>query len=106
MVANIQRWERCTKVKYIIMHTNKKIPLNDWRRQGQEKYLMGEKLIFQNYYPYREGWDHDHCEFCGAKFSLSLNDINEGYAPHDKYHWVCGQCFNDFKEEFHWMYKP
>lgn len=75
---------------------------DDWRRHGQEKYLKGENLIARDYYIYRDGWDHDHCEFCGAKFSLDKNDLNEGYATKDGYHWVCQDCYNDFKDEFNW----
>ena len=46
-------------------------PLNDWRRQGQEKYLKGAKLQLKDYCPHRPEWDHDHCEFCETKFSLN-----------------------------------
>ncbi len=75
---------------------------NDWRRQGQERYLKGKRLLLQPYRPYREGWDHDHCEFCGDKFSTSSADINSGYTTETGYHWVCKKCFADFKEEFEW----
>lgn len=47
---------------------------DDWRRQGQERFLKGVKLMYRNYYPYRSGLDHDHCEFCGRKFSLNEGD--------------------------------
>jgi hypothetical protein len=73
-----------------------------WRRQGQERYLFRVPLIAQIYRPYRVGWDHDHCEFCGRKFSLS-DGLKDGYATSDGYHWVCAECFEDFKEEFEWM---
>lgn len=75
---------------------------DDWRRQGQEKYLKGVKLVFMNYHPYRTGWDHDHCEFCGAKFSINENNLKKGYSTVDGYRWICGVCFNDFNEEFCW----
>ncbi|HBG42116.1 MAG TPA: hypothetical protein DDW85_12025 [Porphyromonadaceae bacterium] len=75
---------------------------NDWRRQGQERYLKGVSLIFRDYYPYRQNWDHDHCEFCGAKFSLKEGDLHKGYSTKDGYHWICNKCFNDFKNEFKW----
>jgi len=81
-----------------------KIPTpDDWRRQGQEKYLKGVKLMFRDYHPYRIGWDHDHCEFCGAKFSLNEGDLKKGYSTEDGYHWICSRCFNDFKNEFCWQ---
>lgn len=75
----------------------------DWRRQGQEKYLMDVRLNFKDYFPFREGWDHDHCEFCGKKFSLIDDDLNQGYNTIDGYHWICNDCFNDFKNEFNWI---
>ena len=72
---------------------------NDWRRQGQELFLNKVKLVKQNYKPYREGWEHDNCEFCGAKFSLLENDLKEGYTTLDNYHWICNDCFSDFLSE-------
>lgn len=76
---------------------------DDWRRQGQEEYLTGVALIHQQYRPYRAGWDHDHCEFCGSKFSLQDGNLIEGYTTQDQYRWICIPCFNDFKNEFGWL---
>lgn len=84
--------------------TKKNVPAdNDWRRQGQENYLKEIKLVLKNYYPYRIGWDHDHCEFCGKKFSLMDGDLQKGYTTVNGYHWVCVNCFIDFKDEFNWL---
>ena len=77
--------------------------MNDWRLQGQEKFLMGATLAFRKYEPYRSGWDHDHCEFCGIKFSKLAGDKNEGYVTHDMYRWICKDCFEDFRNMFHWV---
>jgi hypothetical protein len=78
----------------------------DWRLQSQEKYLQGATLIRREYRRYARNtkWDHDHCEFCAAKFSVeSLPDtLQEGYATRDGYRWVCSTCFEDFKEMFSW----
>ena len=82
---------------------NKTPALDDWRRQGQEKYLMGLKLILKSYNKYSPEWDHDHCEFCGSKFSLNESDLKKGYSSVDGYRWICIECFNDFKEEFYWQ---
>lgn len=82
--------------------TEKSTP-EDWRRQGQERYLKGVELVFKEYRPYRKKWDHDHCEFCGKKFSLNEGDLRKGYSTKDSYHWVCEACFADFKEEFDWL---
>ncbi len=80
------------------------IEKNDWRLQGQERYLIGEKFIFKKYQMKSEKWDHDHCEFCWKKFMETddSNDeiINEGYSTVDNYRWICKECFNDFKEMF------
>ncbi len=84
------------------MNKNKLTSFDDWRRQGQEKYLSGVKLIFRNYKPYRLGWEHDHCEFCGIKFSFNKEDLHKSYSTFDGYRWICVPCFNDFREEFNW----
>jgi hypothetical protein len=44
----------------------------DWRLQGQERYLSGAKLLRKTYRgaQTRPGEDHDHCEFCFAKFTV------------------------------------
>jgi hypothetical protein len=75
---------------------------DDWRRQGQEAYLRGRHLSLALYTPYRVGWDHDHCEFCGSKFSELATDLREGYTTDDRYYWICPKCFSDFLEEFGW----
>lgn len=76
---------------------------NDWRLQGQARYLSGVELGWQEYREYRAGWDHDHCEFCAAKFSESLPDtLRGGYATLDRYRWVCKECFDDFRDLFNW----
>ena len=64
--------------------------------------MLGATLSFLAYQPYRSDWEHDHCEFCGAKFSCSDGDLKSGYCTLDKYHWICPQCFEDFKEEYEW----
>jgi hypothetical protein len=85
------------------MEENKEVASDDWRRQGQEKYLKRVKLTLRDYRPYRIGWDHDHCEFCGSKFSLIDSDLTRGYSTENGYRWICIECFNDFKNEFSWQ---
>jgi hypothetical protein len=85
------------------------IPEDDWRRQGQERFLKGVTLVHRKYRPYQKNpnWDHDHCEFCGATFSM-LDDpthLKDGYATEDDYRWVCPTCFEDFQDEFKWAVK-
>jgi len=77
---------------------------NDWRLQGQETYLKGVQLWWKTYTRYSESWEHDHCEFCWAKFMVEdVPDVlHEGYATEDNYRWICEQCFEDFKDLFGW----
>lgn len=71
----------------------------DWRLTNQLEYLNNKNLIKTKYVPYRTGWDHDHCAFCNE-------EINEktgiSYATEDKYHWICNECYEDFKKIFNW----
>lgn len=77
---------------------------NDWRRQGQERYLLNAHLRWQKYKKYSDTWDHDHCEFCGSKFMESIGPdiLNEGYVTDDCKHWICTICFKEFNNEFSW----
>jgi hypothetical protein len=77
---------------------------NDWRLQGQEKYLKGVPLWRKEYARYSESWDHDHCQFCWDKFMEEdyPEVLHEGYATEDDERWICEQCFEDFKDLFDW----
>lgn len=77
----------------------------DWRLQGQQAYLRGVTLVPQEWTSKNAHWDHDHCEFCGAKFMAqgSPGTLSFGYATQDRYHWVCPECFEDFKQQFEWL---
>jgi hypothetical protein len=74
----------------------------DWRLQNQETYLKGAVLFRRAYTPARQEWDHDHCEFCRAKFSIAPDDKHVGYTTADEYWWVCDECFRDFSVQFEW----
>lgn len=75
---------------------------DDWRRQGQERYLKNLTLSWRTYSENKS--DHDHCEFCNIKFMVHKDEniLTEGYTSTDKYRWVCRECFNDFYKEFNW----
>lgn len=79
---------------------------SDWRLRGQEQYLQGVTLVRRKYRRYAKNpeWDHDHCEFCFAKFMVEdlAAALHEGYATLDDYHWICGTCFEEFRERFSW----
>lgn len=77
---------------------------NDWRLTNQATYLKNVALIWRQYAPTNSNNDHDHCEFCFAKFidDDSPDTLYEGYSTHDGYRWVCVSCFNDFFDLFNW----
>jgi hypothetical protein len=78
----------------------------DWRIMGQDKFLQNVTLIHREYRRPRmnPNWDHDHCEFCSARFMVEdyPDVLHRGYATENDYHWICENCFNDFKESFNW----
>ena len=80
---------------------------NDWRLQGQEKYLTGVKLIRTPFAPLSKTWDHEHCDFCFATFSDYDGDLHEGYCTEPSNtatsKWICPECYADFKEYFGWV---
>ena len=71
----------------------------DWRLTNQKEYLYKKKLTKKKYEQPSETWDHDHCEFCWERI-----DVNSpaAYTDEDDYHWICEECYNDFKEMFEW----
>ena len=75
------------------------IEKNDWRLMNQMEYLYKKHLLRGAYKPYREGWEHDHCEFCSVKI---FHETQEAYYTEDKYHWICVDCYKDFHEMFKW----
>ena len=79
----------------------------DLREQGQEKYLSGLVFEKKRYQKYSETWEHDHCEFCNAKFSEdpSLECFHEGFSAKENYYWGCENCFDFFKEKYNLIEK-
>jgi hypothetical protein len=77
---------------------------NDSRLTNQLSYLSGAELSWRKYKAPRAEWDHDHCEFCWAKFAETEGPeiLHEGFATaEDK--WVCSTCFEDFRDLFAWQ---
>ena len=71
---------------------------NDWRINNQGKYLYGKKLERKVYEKISETWDHDHCEFCWERIDPNTHSaFTDGNG-----HWICEQCYEDFKELFAW----
>ncbi len=79
----------------------KQVSSDDWRRQGQERFLKGRHLVLKSYRS-RPGWDHDHCEYCSQKFAENGGGLREGYVTDDGLHWICRGCFEDFVDEMGW----
>jgi len=65
-----------------------KVPADDWRRQGQERYLVGVTLKRMRWSSKTPAWDHDHCDFCGTKIASDdiADSLHEAYATLDLYH--------------------
>lgn len=78
------------------------VDANDWRLTNQKDYLFGLTLTFKKFDSTRT--DHEHCEFCWQKIMDDDNpDVEkEAYTTVDENHWVCKNCFDDFKEMFKW----
>lgn len=72
--------------------------MNDWRLTNQHEYLDHAILIWDRYPDYASD-DHAHCEFYFLKFPY---ETKMGYRTRDFKHWVCKECFEDFKNEFDW----
>lgn len=76
--------------------------MNDWRLNGQETYLKNVRLKHIKFSEKTTKSDHEHCEFCMEKISSYPDTAHQGYCTEDEYHWICDECFNDFKSLFQW----
>lgn len=75
--------------------------INDWRLTNQMNYLFKQKLIKGPFVPYRKGWDHEHCAFCSEEINKNSDDV---FFTEDRYHYICYDCFKDFKDMFEWSF--
>ena len=74
---------------------------DDWRLCNQMEYLYDVVLI-HTVFQKTEKNDHEHCEFCMASFSEYSGDLHAGYCTLNRYHWICEECYRDFKDMFKW----
>lgn len=74
---------------------------NDWRVTNQMNYLFRARLIKTTFSESSHS-NHEHCEFCFAKFGNAEGLLQSGYCTLDKYHWVCDECYRDFRAQFEW----
>lgn len=84
---------------------------DDWRLRGQETYLAGRTLAWRSWTSPRPDWDHDHCDFCWDEISDRPVDEHVRYnsawvTSDDTYHWICPECFEDFRQRFAWKVEP
>ncbi len=80
---------------------------DDWRLQGQGRYLTGAHFRRKPYTTRSQRREHDHCEFCWDKFAeenLIPGALQEGWPlvgstdfPDDN-RWICPPCFEDFRD--------
>jgi hypothetical protein len=74
---------------------------DDWRQNGQDRYLRGAGFRWRAYRAPSPSWDHDHCEFCSLKLAeLGPDVLTHGWQTEDEYRWVCGDCFEEFRTRF------
>lgn len=88
-------WEAAYKDKNAFFHKIERYAQKhvESTNRGHE-FFEGEKI--------QHFW-HEHCEFCWEK---ALTDkACTFYCTEDMYHWICEECFNDFKEKFGWQVK-
>ena len=80
---------------------------DDWRILAYKGFMDGQKFEKLDFVSSDKN-DHEHCEFCYAKIT-DLENLSEkveksGYVYKDleknRSHWLCQECFNDFKERF------
>lgn len=86
--------------------TARVVATGDWRLTNQMAYMKAATLAWRTYVPPSESWDHDHCEFCFAKFlpAPAGPDVEvAGYVTlDDSERWVCKRCFDNFRDLFAW----
>ena len=73
-----------------------KVKSDDPRIMNQKKYMYGAH-IERKRFEKSGNWDHEHCAFC----FLKILPVDEAYCTSDGKHWMCEECYNDFKEDFH-----
>jgi hypothetical protein len=70
-----------------------------------DRQFEGAYLLWKSYEQVSDVWDHDHCVYCWATFSLVIPEsLTEGWAiqddprHRDAYNWICGDCIDARRE--------
>jgi len=59
---------------------------DDWRRRGQEDYLLSLELTWKRYQALSAEWEHEHCAFCFQKFTDPAYGPQTSQAADDAAH--------------------
>lgn len=73
--------------------------------QQYQGFLSGKRMTYRIFISTPDQ-DHEHCNFCGAKFSPRERDLWFGYAPSDASSWVCPECFALYRESYGFSSEP
>lgn len=75
--------------------------MNDWRYAGQDKGHLNAVWSWGNWRSDNPNNDHDHCEYCWAKFSArGGDDLIQGWHDEGCQRWICDNCFQVFATHF------
>lgn len=78
---------------------------DDWRIMGQEGYLRKKRLQHRYFNRSLCVEDFDQCEFCWDCFDDDPAHPMMAYFEPINKHWICEECYNDFKSHFDWTVK-
>ena len=76
---------------------------DDWRLMGQEGYLMDKVLVHRIFDRSLCVLDFDQCDFCHKVFDKNPDHPLPAYFQPDQKLWICEECYEDFKDHFHWI---
>ena len=88
----------------------KKNDTQDWRLELYAGQLNRKTFHLEKFVSTATN-DHEHCVFCMQKITdLAIADADtEGYCTVDlktgRSSWICKNCFDEFKERFHFKVK-
>ena len=94
-VAFPEFWETAYREKNVFYQKIKQYAESYVERENKgHEFLEGEKI---------QCFWHEHCDLCYEKAMTDISGIF--YCTEDMKHWICEECFNDFKEQFNWQEK-
>jgi hypothetical protein len=99
-VAELVRWMRQVLPTVLEKSDLSKIE-PDGGISKSDREFEGARLKWKAYQPWDDEWDHDHCGYCWATFSLEDPGAERaGYALQgdhrgDDYKWICRKCIDE-----------